>query len=116
MSVRAPDFTKAPPRSGRVMLGGWPWLARLADKVRAEQAGTNADYVAYCGISRPFLERCGVSRERFDELIRGGASDEDLVRWFDEHVDGDRREAARRFILEEKAESLTRQDAEEGRS
>jgi hypothetical protein len=115
MSVNAPDFTKSPPRSGRTMVGGWPWLARLADKVRAEQAGTNGDYVAYCGISRPFLEICGVPQSRFDELIRSGKSDEDLARWFDEHVDAKRREAARRFILEDKAESLARQDAEEGR-
>jgi hypothetical protein len=111
-----PDFTKAPPRSGNLMLGSWPWLARLSDKVRAEQAGTHADYVAYCGISRPFLEICGVGREQFDELIRSGASDDDLVRWFDEHVDAERREAARRFILVEKADGIAQQDRDEGRA
>lgn len=35
----------------------------------------------------------------FDKLIRDGASDADLVRYFDEHVDGSRREAANAYVL-----------------
>ncbi|HZO95217.1 MAG TPA: DUF5069 domain-containing protein [Candidatus Baltobacteraceae bacterium] len=116
MSVTAPDFTKAPPRSGRDMLGRYAWLARLADKVRAEHAGTQEDYVAYCPLSMGFLHAAGVTRSDVDRLIREGASDDALVRWFDEHVSDERREKANRFVLEEHASSLDQQDAEEGRA
>lgn len=115
MSVTAPDFTKAPPRSGKTTIGRWPWLARLADKVRALHAGTAGDYVAYCGISEGFLRAAGVADIEFDHLVRLGYTDEQLARWFDEHVSDDRREAAIRYVLHDKAESLASQDAEEGR-
>jgi hypothetical protein len=114
MSVTAPDFTKAPPRPGRVKLGRYAWLARLADKVRAEHAGTDADYVAYCPLSMGFLRAAGVSRGDFDALIARGASDEELVAWFDEHVSDERRDAANRFVLVDMASHLDQQDAEEG--
>jgi hypothetical protein len=115
MSVTAPDFSKAPPRSGRDMLGGYAWLARLADKARAEQAGTHADYVAYCPLSQGFLKAAGVSQHDFDTLVRGGASDEDLVAYFDQHVSPQQRQAANHYVLETVASHLDQQDAEEGR-
>lgn len=114
MSITAPDLTKAPPRSGRVMLGRYPWLARLADKVRALQAGTHSDYVAYCDVSRPFLELAGITIETFDELIARGSSDADLVRYFDVHCTDEQRAAMTRLVLVEKKANLDRQDAEEG--
>jgi hypothetical protein len=109
-----PDFTKAPPRRGREMLGPYAWLARMADKFRADKAGTGSDYVAYCALSRGFLERCGVSLEAFDALIVQGADDGELVAYFDRHVPAERREAANRFVLEEKAANLDAQELEEG--
>ncbi len=115
MSVTAPDFTKAPPRSGRDMLGGYAWLARLADKARAEQAGTHADYVAYCPLSQGFLHAAGVSDQDFQRLISDGASDDDLVKYFDEHVPAERKTAANHYVLETVASHLDEQDAEEGR-
>lgn len=111
----APDLTSTPPRSGREMLGRYAWLARLADKVRAQHAGTDGDYVAYCPLSTGFLDRAGVSVDDFDGLIRKGASDEDLARHFDDHVPDAKREAANRFVLEDMASHLDEQDAEEGR-
>lgn len=96
------------------MLGGYAWLARLADKVRAEHAGTGGDYVAYCPMSMGFLRAAGVSRDEFDALVRNGESDEQLVQFFDAHVAPERRDAANRFVLEEMASHLDAQDAEEG--
>ena len=98
------------------MLGRYAWLARLADKVRAEHAGTEGDYVAYCSLSLGFLERAGVPDSAFDELIRDGASDDDLVRAFDGRVDAAHRDAANAFVLDDMASHLDEQDAEEGRS
>lgn len=112
-----PDLTKAPPRPGRVMLGGrYAWLGRLADKVRAQHAGTNADYVGYCPLSMAYLECAGITEQAFDALIDQGADDDDLVRFFDEHVSDERRRKANRLILEENAESLEHQDVDEGYS
>lgn len=96
------------------MLGRYAWLARLADKVRAEHAGTGTDYIAYCGLSTGFLRRAGVSQQEFDRLVREGASDQDLVRYFDEHVSEEQREAANRFVLDDMAQHLDQQDEEEG--
>ena len=115
MISTVPDLTVSPPRSGRSMLGHYAWLARLADKVRSEHAGTNGEYTAYCPLSMGFLERAGVTRETFDALVDQGADDEKLVTYFDRHVPPDRREAANRYVLEEKRDSLDEQDEEEGR-
>jgi Domain of unknown function (DUF5069) len=90
-TITAPNLNTTSPRSGRELLGKYTWLARLADKARADQAGTAGDYIAYCGLSTGFLDRAGVSEEEFRQLISDGASDADLVRYFDEHVDTARR-------------------------
>lgn len=86
------------------MLGRYAWLARLADKVRAEHAGTEGEYVAYCPLSMGFLDRAGVAAEDFDRLIAQDAADAGLVAFFDQHVSDKNREAANRL-----------EDAEEGR-
>jgi hypothetical protein len=104
-----------PPRSGREMLGRYSWLARLADKVRADHAGTNGEYMAYCGLSMGFLDRAGVSRDAFDALIAGGASDDQLRKYFDDHVDDAHRKAANTYVLDDQKAHLDKQDAEEGR-
>jgi len=114
MNVTAPDLSRTPPRPGRTMLGRYAWLARLADKARAEHAGTVGDYVAYCPLSMDFLRAAGVSRADFERLVRDGADDDALVRYFDEHVDDAHREAANRFVLDDMASHLDEQDAEEG--
>jgi hypothetical protein len=110
------DLTTGFPRSGREMLGGYAWLARLADKVRADHAGTNGEYIAYCGLSMGFLDRAGVTEAEFDELITDGANDAELVTYFDQHVDAAHRTAANDFVLRDMASHLDEQDAEEGRA
>jgi hypothetical protein len=115
MTITAPDLNTTVPRSGRERLGAYTWLARLADKARAEQAGTGGDYIAYCGLSTGFLDLAGVSVEAFRELIREDASDTDLVRYFDEHVDAAHRDAANAYVLNDMKAHLDKQDAEEGR-
>jgi hypothetical protein len=114
MTMTAPDLTTGFPRSGRVMLGQWSWLARLADKVRAHHAGTNGEYIAFCGLSMGFLDRAGISEGDFDKLVRDGASDRDLQTYFDRHVDMAHSDAANRYVLVEQSTNLDKQDAEEG--
>jgi hypothetical protein len=115
MNVTAPDLNTAPPRSRRERLGRYTWLARLADKARADHAGTPGEYIAYCGLSTGFLQRAGVTVGDFDKLIRNGASDSELVRYFDEHVDETHRETANSYVLNDMESHLDKQDAEEGR-
>ena len=114
MPAAAPDLEKTTPRAGRDMLGGYAWLARLADKIRAEHAGTQGEYVGYCPLSMGFLDAAGVSKQTFDELIDRGSSDDDLVAYFDEHVKPSQRDAANHFVLVEMKEHLDEQDEEEG--
>jgi hypothetical protein len=109
----APDLRTAFPRRGRDMLGGYAFLARVIDKVRAEHAGTNGDYVGYCPMSTAFLHETGVSKEQFDELITSGKSDDEIVAYFDAHVSPERKAAANHRILDEMADHLDEQDAEE---
>ena len=115
MNAVALDLSTTPPRSGREMLGPYAWLARLADKARADRAGTSGEYIAYCGLSTGFLDRAGVSVDDFDALIQKDASDEDLVAYFDRHVDDAHRDAANRYVLHDMVAHLDKQDAEEGR-
>ncbi len=97
------------------MLGRYAWLARLVDKVRAEHAGTQGEYVGFCRLSLGFLERTGVTRSAFDLLVGQGLDDAQLVKYFDEHVSDAQRDAANRYVLEEHRLSLDAEDAEEGR-
>lgn len=109
-----PDLRTSPPRSGKLTLGRYAWLARLADKARAEHAGMNGEYIAYCPMSLGFLKRAGVSQADFQGLIERGASDEELIKYFDEHVSDEQRESANRFVLDEHHDSIAEQDREEG--
>lgn len=53
-SMDAKDLTKECPRSPYAEMGGFPWLPRLIDKVRAKHAGTIGAYIPYpCGSERP---------------------------------------------------------------
>jgi len=97
------------------MLGRYAWLGRLADKVRAEHAGTHGEYIAYCPLSMGFLERTGVTSNAFDLLIGQGFDDPQLVTYFDTHVSDEKRNKANRYVLEEHRFSLAAEDAEEGR-
>ncbi len=109
------DLTMAPPRSGRNMLGRYAWLARLADKARSEHAGKNGEYIAYCPLSKGFLQRTGVSQDTFEGMIERGAGDDELISYFDDHVSDQQREAANDYVLKECASHLDQQDAEEGK-
>jgi hypothetical protein len=111
--MTAPDLRTSFPRRGREQLGGYAFLARVIDKVRAEHAGTNGEYVGYCPMSKAFLQETGVSQGEFDKLIEQDESDDAIVKYFDEHVSPQRKAAANKLILEDYASHLDEQDEEE---
>ena len=115
-SKLAPDLSNSYPRAGRDLIGGYAWLARLADKARAEAAGTGGEYVAYCAISQGYLERVGVTEADFDKLIRDGATDDQLITYFDRHVSAAQKRTSNAYIFENMSSHLDEQDAEEGRA
>lgn len=112
--AHVPDLRTGVPRSGRFMLGGYVWLARLADKVRARQAGTQGEYIAFCPISLGFLDRLNVSLAEFSSLIADNYSDEQLVAFLDARTNDKQRASANRWVLVENSDDLRRQDSEEG--
>jgi hypothetical protein len=80
MSVK--DLTREVPRSSYDTLDGYPWLARLIDKVRALGAGMIGEYTPYpCGGDQIFLGAIGVAAEALKAEIDRGASDDVIVAW-----------------------------------
>lgn len=89
-TLTAKDLTKEHPRSPLEELGGYPWLARLIDKVRALHAGKIGDYTPYpCGGDRGFIATIGVDTDALGSLIKSGASDEEVVAWVKSHQSPD---------------------------
>ena len=78
----AKDLTREVPRSPLEEIGGWPWLPRLIDKVRAKQAGTLGEYTPYpCGADQRFLKTFGIDAAALEAKITGGASDVEVASW-----------------------------------
>jgi len=114
--THAPDLTTDFPRSGRDLLGGYAFLARVIDKARAHAAGTQGEYLAYCPFSMGFLERCGISKDAFESMIQRNASDADFVAYFDEHVTPAQKQTANQWVLHDMKPHLDEEDEEEGRT
>ncbi|MBC7545076.1 MAG: DUF5069 domain-containing protein [Candidatus Sericytochromatia bacterium] len=85
-TMTAKDLHKEFPRSPLEEMDGYPWLARMIDKVRAQHAGTLGDYIPYpCGSDKRFLELLGLDTELTKAEIVGGASDVDILAWVKHH-------------------------------
>jgi len=112
----ATDFRsgKAFPRRGRDAHGGYLWLLRVSDKARAAAAGTIHDYIYPCPMDAGVMEFWGITPAEFDAAIAVHTSDDELRAWLDTRTTPERRDAANRWLLEEKSSNLDRQDREEG--
>ena len=111
----APDFrTGGVPRRGRLPLGRYLWLARVADKARAHAAGTLGEYIYPCPIDRGSMERWGIPREQFERALAEHPDDSALLAWMHEHVSPQRADAANSWVCTAWFENLDRQDREEG--
>jgi hypothetical protein len=102
------------PRRGRENIGGFLWLARVFDKARANRDGTIYDYIYPCPMDRGIFDRWGITARVFDAALDTCATDDEILAWLKARVPNDRREAANRWLNEEKTASLDRQDTEEG--
>jgi hypothetical protein len=102
------------PRRGREAIGGFLWLARVYDKARAARDGTIHDYIYPCPMDRGVFDRWGITSKTFDAAIENAHDDESILAWLAARVSDEKRDAANRWLLDEKISNLDRQDAEEG--
>jgi hypothetical protein len=70
----AKSLTEEAPRSPRNRLGGYSLMARMIDKGRADLAGNVM-----------LFEFKGVQAEEVKKLLASGATDAQIVNWFDTH-------------------------------
>lgn len=82
---QAKDLSKEPARSPRVRIGGYALLARMADKGRADIAGTAGAYHFDCPLDNMLFGFKGVTGADVRPLLESGAGDEEIARWLDTH-------------------------------
>ncbi len=70
----------APPRSGREILVGIPWLARAIDKGRMLLEDRIGDYVFPCAIDEEILRILGLTDGEFLEILKGSRDDAEVLR------------------------------------
>lgn len=102
------------PRRGREEAGGFLWILRAFDKARAAADGTLHDYIYPCPMDKGVMERWGITPAQFDEAVQTRRTDAEILSWLSEHVSEAHRDAANRWLVEQKAANMDRQDAEEG--
>jgi hypothetical protein len=86
MTVAPSDLTKRPPRSPRVMLGGYVILPRLLDKGRALLAGANGEYNYACPLDQEFLDFVGIDPEALRAQLATGLGDGAILAWIEAHA------------------------------
>jgi hypothetical protein len=86
ITYSAPDFTRHPPRSPRVRLGGYVHLPRLLDKARACAAGKLGDYEYACPLDKRFFTFTGLNSDEFLAAVKSGKGDVEMLAWVNEHT------------------------------
>jgi hypothetical protein len=81
----ARNLTREAPRSPRERLGGYVIMARMIDKGRATINGTNGEYHFNCPLDNTLFGFKGVKGDEVRKLLASGASDEEVVAWFNQH-------------------------------
>ena len=83
----AKDLSKQAATSPRVRTGGYAILSRMADKGRADLAGTIGEYHFDCPLDKMLLDFKGVQGSDVREILANGSSDEAVAAWLDSHGD-----------------------------
>ncbi len=81
INLSSPDLTQHPPRSGRVLLGGYAHLPRLLDKARASLTGKIGAYHYNCALDQHFFKFTGISHEALLAEVKLGKSDSEMLAW-----------------------------------
>jgi hypothetical protein len=81
----AKNLTKEAPRSPRIRIGGYALMARMIDKGRATLNGTAGEYHFACPMDQRLFSFKGVAAEDVKAVLASGASDDEIVAWFNEN-------------------------------
>jgi Domain of unknown function (DUF5069) len=81
----AKSLTKEPPRSPRQRLSDYALMARMIDKGRADLQGNVGEYHYACPLDQMLFEFKGVNADEVKKLLASGATDDQVVTWFDGH-------------------------------
>ena len=81
----AKNLNTEAPRSPRTRLGGYALMARMIDKARASLEGNAGEYHFACPLDQMLCEFKGVKSDDVKALIASGASDEQVVSWFNQN-------------------------------
>ena len=84
-TVKAKDLTKEPPRSPKMILGGYVILGRTLDKCRALLADKIDGYHFDCPLDNMLFGWKRISGKDFKAAVAEGKSDEEMVEWVDHH-------------------------------
>jgi hypothetical protein len=85
--IHAKDLTKEPPTSPRVRTGGYAILARMADKGRADIAGTIGEFHFDCPLDNMLFGFKGVKGSDVRKQLEAGSSNEEIAGWIDANGD-----------------------------
>lgn len=66
-------------------LGGYVLMARMIDKGRATINGTNGEFHFDCPVDNMLFSFKGVKGEDVRQVLASGASDEEILAWFNAH-------------------------------
>lgn len=81
----AKNLTKEPPRGPRKHLGEYALMARMIDKGRADLQGSVGEYHYACPLDQMLFEFKGVNADEVRNLLASGATDEQVLAWFNSH-------------------------------
>jgi len=79
------NLNKESPRSPRSPLGGYALMARMIDKGCADLGGNVGEYHFACPLDQMLFEFKGVKADDVKKLLGSGATDEQVVTWFNSH-------------------------------
>jgi hypothetical protein len=81
----AKDLTKEAPRSPRIRIGDYALMARMIDKGRATLNGTVGEYHFACPLDQQLFTYKGVVADDVKAVLASGASDDEILAWFNKH-------------------------------
>lgn len=81
----AKDLSKEAPTSPRVRTGGYAILARMADKGRADIAGTIGEFHFDCPLDNMLFDFKGVKGADVRKQLESGATNEEIAAWMDKN-------------------------------
>ncbi len=79
----AKDLSKEAPTSPRTRTGGYAILARMADKGRADIAGTIGDFHFDCPLDNFLFGFKGVKGDDVKKLLEAGSGNDEIAAWLD---------------------------------